>query len=124
MPEILIIDDEEAAVFGFSRYFSKQGYSVQSAGTIEEGRRHIQSSSFDAVVLDIRLPDGNALEFIPEIKAFNQKTTVVVVSGLADNDTAQTAQEMGADDFLVKPLKMAALCEALKNAFESSSLAI
>lgn len=124
MPSILIIDDEEGAIFGYSRFFSRQGYSVQSAGTIEEGRSELNSNSFDAVVLDLKLPDGNALEFISEIRAAHETTTVAVVSGMADSETAKTALEQGAHEFLVKPLKIEALCSLLKRKFERPSLAI
>ncbi len=124
MPKILIIDDEEAAVFGYSRFFSKRGYSVQSAGTIEEGRSKMSCSCFDAVVLDLKLPDGNALEFIPEIRAVNENATIVVVSGMADRETQKAALNRGAHKFLVKPLQMETLCSLLKRTIEKSSQTI
>ncbi len=117
MKSILIIDDEEAAIFAYSRYFSRKGYSVYTAGTIEEGRRKL-GSYLDAVVLDLKLPDGTALDFIREIKGVHENATVVVASGISDQEVIRSALKMGAYQFLVKPLSMEEICQSLADMLE------
>ena len=115
---ILIIDDDDATVFGYERYLSAEGFSVESSDCLAEGLRKLGSKPFDAVVFDIRLPDGNALDIIPAVRAERVNTKIFVVSGLADAATERTALAAGADDFFVKPLAVNELCAGIAQSFE------
>ena len=68
---------------------------------------------YRAVVLDMRLPDGDAINLIPEIRARSKDLKIVMVSGLSDEKVAAAALEKGADAYLLKPLAMKELCESL-----------
>ena len=110
---ILVIDDEDAVVFGYTQYLKKHGYSVASAGCLKDGREKLQSNDYRAIVLDIRLPDGDATNLIPEIREMNKDVKIVMVSGLSDEKVAAAALEKGADAYLLKPLAMKELCDSL-----------
>ena len=56
--KLLLVEDEEAALFGYERYLTKNGYTVKGAGTLAEARGAIAADRFDAIVLDLKLPDG------------------------------------------------------------------
>ena len=64
-PVLLIVDDDEAALFGFSQFLNKAGYEVAPAGTLQEAERKLFSMKVDAVLLDMKLPDGHGTDFIP-----------------------------------------------------------
>lgn len=115
---ILIIDDDEAAVFGYTCYLSKSGYTVVAVDCLAEGLRMIGTERFDAAVFDIRLPDGNSLEAIPGVRAKNALLKIFVISGLSDEKTKQAALASGADGFLVKPLSINELCAGIIHSLE------
>jgi two-component system, NtrC family, response regulator AtoC len=110
---ILVIDDEDAAVFGYTQYLKRHGYTVTSAGCLKDGRAKLLDNEYRAVVLDMRLPDGDAIHLIPEIRAKNKDVKIVMVSGLSDEKVVQAALQMGADAYLPKPLQMRELCDSL-----------
>lgn len=110
---ILIIDDDEATVFGYTCYLSKSGYTVSSADCLTAGLRKLDTEDFDAAVFDVRLPDGNSLEAIPGLRAKNNFIKILVISGLSDGATARAALSSGADAFLVKPLAISELCASI-----------
>jgi len=65
---ILLIEDELATRFGFVRYFAKEGYEVGEARDLAEAASLFAAERFDAVILDINLPDGNGIHFIDAIR--------------------------------------------------------
>lgn len=62
-PTILLIEDEASARFGFVRYFTQEGYRVREAEDLATARKALALDRFDAVVLDINLPDGSGIFF-------------------------------------------------------------
>ncbi len=113
MKKILIIDDEEAAVYGYKRYLTKRGFGVDSATNLEEGRRMLSRNEYDALLLDIRLPDGNALHALPSIREKYNSLLIAVVSGVQDPRSSDIALSAGADRYLVKPVRVGELCESV-----------
>lgn len=118
----LIIDDEDVAIFGYIRYLSKIGHQVSFACSLQEANKMLQSEAFDAVILDIQLPDGNALQIIPYIRSLNNETIIIVVSGYSDNTLIQEAIQLGANRFLVKPVSMQEICANVVDILNSHSL--
>jgi DNA-binding NtrC family response regulator len=119
---ILMVDDEPAVLFGYSRYFSQAGYTTAEAGTLAEAREAVRSRRFDAVLLDLNLPDGNGLEWIRELRAEQADVALIVITGRGDVPTAVEAMRQGADNFLVKPVDMNGLAVSLTKSLELSAL--
>ena len=117
---ILIIDDEEAAIFGYTRYLTKAGFTVSSATHLKEGLDKLSKEEFEAVVLDVHLPDGNSIDLIPKIRAKSKHLKIFVVTGLNDTDTSEKAIRHGADEFLVKPIAIKELCAAITAALKTA----
>ena len=116
---IFIIDDDEATIFGYSRYLEKSGYAVSSAAYLKEGMEKLTQENYDAVIFDIRLPDGNALDVIPAVRARNNAIKIFVISGLSDARTCEAALAGGADEFLVKPVAVKDLCDSISKTLEN-----
>ena len=119
--KIFIIDDDDAAIFGYSRYLEKSGYVVSASAFLKEGLEKLSQENFDAVVFDVRLPDGNALDVIPQVRARNKAIKIFVISGLSDEKTCEAALAGGADEFLVKPIAIKDLCESISKTLENAA---
>ncbi|MBI5602024.1 MAG: sigma-54-dependent Fis family transcriptional regulator [Deltaproteobacteria bacterium] len=103
MARILIIDDEKQVCKMFSLLVRKMGHKAVSACSLNEGLKEVSSRTFDLVLLDIRLPDGNGLEALPKIREAPSSPEVIIITGLGDPDGAQLAIKNGAWDYIEKP---------------------
>lgn len=119
---ILIIDDDPATRFGFSKYLSKIKYAVEEASSLAEARKAITSKRFDAVILDLILPDGNGIDWIQELKETCPDIAIVVITGAGDIPVAVEAMRRGADNFMTKPVNMEDLEVFLRKSLEIGTL--
>ena len=117
-PKILLIEDDEGSRFGFMRYLSKAGYIVQEAACLSEARQAVLSQRFDAILLDFKLPDGNGLDWIIELRENYPDIPVIVITGHGDVPVAVEAMRRGADNFLTKPVNMEDLEVFLRKSLE------
>lgn len=120
--KILLIEDDDASRFAFSRYLSKAGYLTREADCLSEAREAIASRRFDAVLLDLKLPDGNGLDWIPELREHHPDMPVIVVTAFGDIPLAVEAMRRGADNFLTKPVNMEDLEVFLRKSLELGTL--
>jgi DNA-binding NtrC family response regulator len=120
--KLLLVDDDETALFGYKQSLTKSGYHVFEAVNLRDARQCVAEDDFDIVLLDLKLPDGNALEWIPELKTSYPDLPVIVVTGSGDVPTAVTAMKSGAENFLTKPVDPENLEMALRTALELGDL--
>ena len=121
-PKLLIVEDDEAALFGYERYLVKSGFMTKSVTSLSDARNAVMSDRFDAVVLDLKLPDGNSMDWLPEIKKDYPMLPVIIITGSSDIPTAVKATKIGAEDFLTKPVEMDDLVASLRKSLEIGSL--
>lgn len=121
-PKILLIEDEIGTRFGFVRYFGSEGYDVREASTLEQGGAAVAEQRFDAIVLDINLPDGNGLDLIDTVRKYDACIPIIVITGAGDIPLAVEAMRRGADNFLTKPADNAGLAEFLRKSLEVGRL--
>jgi len=119
---ILLVDDEPSIHFGFSEYLSAKGYSVQGAYSLAEAREAVASSRHDAVLLDLKLPDGSGIDWIADLRKACPDIAVVVITGYGDIPLAVEAMRRGADNFLTKPVDMSDLDVFLRKSLELEKL--
>jgi len=117
-PKILIVDDEERIRFAVRDFFELQDYDVVEAETCAAAEAVFRDAHPDAVVLDYGLPDGNALDLLPRLKAIDPDLPVVILTGEGTIDLAVRAIKEGADHFLVKPVELPALLVLLQRLVE------
>jgi DNA-binding NtrC family response regulator len=120
--KILLIEDEDGSRFGFSRYLSKAGYAVREAVCLSEAREALLSQRFDAVLLDLKLPDGNGLDWIIELREHYSDIPIIVITAFGDIPVAVEAMRRGADNFLTKPVNMEDLEVFLRKSLELGTL--
>lgn len=99
---ILIVEDNRALLSGIKQWFRGRN-GVTTAETLAEAKRAVFERYFDIVLLDVVLPDGNGLDLIPLLK---DKTPVIVLSDLGEDDNILDGLDAGACDYVVKPCSM------------------
>lgn len=120
-PTLLIVDDE--ANFRESlQIVLEDDYVVSLAGSLAMAREELQTRVPDAILLDIRLPDGEGVELLHELKAYRRMPTVIVMTAYATVESAVTALREGAADYVVKPFDVAKLKRELAVYLENRSL--
>jgi len=115
---ILLVDDEPAIRFGIRTFLATRGFEVEEAESLAGGLAAFQRSRPDAVVLDYMLPDGNALDLIQELRTLDPQVPVIVLTGHGSIDLAVRAIKEGAENFLTKPVELAALQVVLERSLE------
>jgi DNA-binding NtrC family response regulator len=112
-PRVLIVEDERALAIAFAAAVRQAGAASELAATAAQARRLLrESASFDALILDIGLPDENGLVFLASLpEAERLPTLVVTAHGEIDNTIA--ARKLGVREFFTKPLDFATFTGAL-----------
>ena len=102
----LLIDDDRAFSAVAAATLQREGIPVSVAHSLHEARGLIAARSFDLVVLDRRLPDGDGLQYLPEVRAALPGAVVVMVTAHGDISSAVEAIRLGAADYLAKPIEL------------------
>ncbi len=103
-PQVLVIDDDAVVGRSFDRVLSRKGYEVSTALTGEEGLKNIDSTEYDVVFTDIKMPGMDGLEVAERIKAKCPWTPVVVITGYGTEENEAEASLLGVSGFVHKPL--------------------
>lgn len=118
-PKILLVEDEPAIRFGLRGYLEANGYEVCEAESCQEARAQFLQQRADAILLDYLLPDGNALQLIPQLREAEPHVPLVVLTGHGSIDLAVEAMKRGADHFLTKPVSLEAVDLLLQRLLEN-----
>lgn len=122
MRSLLIVDDEPAVRFGICKFLEGEGFSIKEAACLEEARSLLTRQTFGAILLDVRLPDGDGLDFLKEIRRQDAAVPVVMVTGHGSIAMAVEAMREGADHFLTKPVDLRELDVLLTKSIQLGSL--
>lgn len=117
--KLLIVEDEVLFARAVMRKLQKSGYECEHAETMQDARTIAKQFLPDIVLLDMRLPDGNGLDLLPEFISKNQ--SVIVMTAHGDISDAVNAMKLGAIDYLKKPIDLDELLISVKKA-ENSTL--
>lgn len=105
MAGILIIDDDIFICRTIQKQLANQGYVVKVAFTGISGLKMLKDHHFELVLCDFRLPDKDGLEMLQQIKKMDRRIKVVIITAYADVRIAVKLIKLGADDYIVKPLR-------------------
>ena len=100
---ILVIDDEKLICWSFKQQLKKEGYSVETAESGEEGLERFKEKYPDVVFLDNKLPGKQGLELIREMKALKEDCYIIFMTAYGTIETAVMAMKMGAFEYVNKP---------------------
>jgi two-component system NtrC family response regulator len=115
---ILIIDDDKGMSYTLSRMVQETGHSAQTAFTINEGMSIAQTRDFDVIFLDVKLPDGNGLDIIPNIQALPFPPEIIIITAFGEKNGASKALKSGVWDYIEKPARIDTMKLSLVRALE------
>ena len=104
MNKILIIDDDTRLCRLLTRYLEKSGYTVAAVHDAENMRTVLVSFQPAMVILDLSLPDSHGLEITKELRDFDANLGILILTGSADDIDQIVGLEIGADDYVKKPV--------------------
>lgn len=119
---ILIVEDSAALAATYQEYLARAGYAAEIAETADSACRQIKSRRYDAVLMDMNLPDGDGIGLLTGLRREGMVIPVVVITADPSIETAVRAIRAGAQDFISKPVTAARLNLTLRNVLEQQVL--
>jgi DNA-binding NtrC family response regulator len=119
---VLLVDDEKDFLEVLAKRLRKRKLSLVVANNGEEAISAIHSAHIDVVVLDMRMPGLDGLQTLREIKRINPVVEVIMLTGHANVETAVKGMELGAFDYLMKPVDIDELLYKLQDAFKKKAM--
>ncbi len=116
---ILIGEDDRSIRFALSEFLQANNYQITEANSCEAIRQSFRSSAPDAAILDYALPDGTALDLLPTLKQSYPSVPLILLTGNGTIELAVQAMKEGAEQFLTKPVQMAAIAVVLERALKN-----
>jgi two-component system response regulator HydG len=116
---ILVVDDDTYICKLLSNYLGKNGFTVETAYSGTTARKLIRQVTFDLILCDYRLPDGNGLEIMLAARKRSLQTKVVIITAYKEVSTAVELMKAGAADYLTKPLIPEEVLSVAREAFSS-----
>lgn len=104
MSLILIIEDDVTFALMLSTWLGKKGYKVETAVTVKEAKQKIQAISYDLIISDLRLPDGDGMELLRWLKEQSLSFPFIIMTIYAEIQTAVQSMKLGASDYIQKPV--------------------
>ena len=115
---ILLVEDDETARSFMAPLLRDEGYEVREAATLTAARQAVERGETDIVVLDVQLPDGYGPTLLEYVAREQPGLPVIVVTGYGDIEMAVEAMQLGARDFIQKPVDMERLRRSVAKAAE------
>jgi len=118
--QVLIVDDEEDFATAIAERLSKRGFRASAVFSGHEALRAIRETEYDAVVLDLKMPGIDGLQTLQEIRKIDPDVQILVLTGHGTVSAGIGGMQLGAADFLQKPLAIEALSNSIQAAAEQS----
>ena len=104
-PKLLVIDDERDVCNFVKSFFEVRGFQVNTALNGDEAMSMLLKEKPDVVILDVMMrSEREGLEYLPQIKKGLPSAKILMVTGVEDAGTVEAAKNLGADDYITKPL--------------------
>ena len=117
MAEILVVDDDDIIRDTLCELLS-QDHACQTAATAEEALTKLESQLFDVVLTDVSMPGLSGLDLLNRVVQLYPGTPVIIVSGMSDEEQAQSLIRQGAFDYLLKPFRLEVVEDSVRRAIE------
>ena len=114
MTKILIVEDDKNITNTLTYYLQNEGLKTQPAKNKNEGIEKIKEKTYNLILLDITLPDGNGYEIYHELKK-EKNTPVIFLTALDEEKDIVNGLDIGADDYITKPFRTRELLSRIKN---------
>lgn len=102
MPDILIIDDEPGIRKLLTAYLDHDSHMIKTVDNLMDGLHEATVGNYDIILLDVNMPDGNGLDFLPQFRAVSSVPEILIMTGSGDQDGAEKAIKSGAWSYVEK----------------------
>ncbi len=103
---LLVVDDEPDLRTLYELTLLREGYDLDTAGTVQEALLHLKDRTYSAVITDMRLPDGSGLDVLHWLEENGRREKTVVITAYGSSENAVEALKAGAYDYLTKPVDL------------------
>ena len=117
MADILVVDDDDVIRDTLCELLSLD-YACQTADTAEAALARLQAQPFDVVLTDISMPGLTGMDLLKRVVELYPGTPVIIISGLSDQEQAESLINHGAFDYLLKPFRLEVVEASVKRAIE------
>ena len=114
-PKVLVVDDDENILSAFKEFLKGERCSVMTTTSISTAMQLLQNRTISVLITDIRLKQDSGITFLLQAKALYPDLPVIVITGYPDYITEEDVKAYGARFFLLKPLDVGKLREALRS---------
>jgi DNA-binding NtrC family response regulator len=122
--KILVVDDEFSVRDSLYKWFSEDGYQVDTAENAVVALKKLQDGKWDLILLDIKMPGMDGMELQKRIKEIDKNIIIIMITAFASVDTAVQALKEGAYDYVTKPIDPDYLDHIVNNALREKNLSI
>jgi len=103
--KILVIDDDKSVLRTFTLILKKDDYEVDTAETGKEALEKAEVGKYDATLIDVRLPDMDGTNLLPKLQKSLPDAVKIIITGFPTLETGIKSLDVGADAYLVKPVR-------------------
>jgi DNA-binding NtrC family response regulator len=119
---ILLVDDEVVFANNMSKLLTRRGYQVKAVNSGDEALRALMDNPFDVMVLDLKMPGMDGIATMQEMRKLGLFTEILILTGHGSIDTALEAIQLGAYDYVTKPVEIAELLSKIEAAFQRKTI--
>ena len=103
---LLVVDDEPDLRTLYELTLLREGYDIETAGTVQDALLHLKDRTYSAVITDMRLPDGTGLDVLRWLEECGRREKAIVITAYGSAENAVEALKAGAYDYLTKPVDL------------------
>lgn len=122
--KVLLVDDEPHFIKMLAERLVGRGFNVETAGGGSEAIEKVKDEPYDAIILDLLMPDMDGLETLRQLKEMNPDLQIILLTGHGTVDKGVEAMKLGAMDFVEKPADFKELLEKIKTAKDRRMLLV
>jgi len=120
--KVLIVDDERDYLETLLKRMRKRDLDIAGVGSGEDALKWLETNSVDVVVLDVRMPGMDGIKILREIKKSYPLVEVIMLTGHASTEVAIEGMELGAFDYLMKPVDFDELLYKIQDAYKKKTI--
>jgi two-component system response regulator PilR (NtrC family) len=103
---LLVVDDEPDLRTLYELTLLREGYDVETAGSVDDALLHLKDRTYSAVITDMRLPDGTGIDLLKRLEEKGRREKAIVITAYGSAENAVEALKAGAYDYLTKPVDL------------------
>lgn len=117
-PTLLVVDDDAAFRSAIGEALERRGFAVSIASSVDSAIELAKEKVFEYALVDMRMPGGSGLDLVRALRAIDEETRIVVLTGYGTIANAVEAMRAGASDYLTKPVNAAVVAQSLLGVLE------